>query len=56
MPYSIERITSGKNKGKYRVINSQTGKVHASATSKANAQKQVNLMQGVEHGWHPTGK
>ncbi len=50
MPYAIEKITEGKNKGKYRVINSQTGKVHAKATSKSNAQKQVRLMLGVEHG------
>lgn len=55
MPYAIEKITSGKNKGKYKVVNKETGKVHARATSKTNAQRQVRLMQGVEHGWKPTG-
>lgn len=56
MPYSIVKVTSGKNKGKYRVVNKQTGKVHAKATSKANAEAQVRLMIGVEHGMKPRSK
>mgnify|MGYP001558681361 CR=1 FL=1 len=56
MPYKIERISSGKNKGKYRVVNTETGEVHAKATSESEAQRQVNLLRGVEHGWRPTGK
>ncbi len=55
MPYEIILIREGKNKGKYKVVNKDTGKVHASATSKENAEKQVHLMYGVESGkWHPT--
>lgn len=49
MPYSIEKISEGKNKGKFRVKNKQTGKVHAKATSKENAKAQIRLMHGVEH-------
>lgn len=56
MPYTMEKITSGKNKGKYRVINKSTRKVHAKATSKIRAQRQMNLLRGVEHGFQPTGK
>lgn len=55
MPYTMEKITDGKNKGKYRVKNKDTGKVHSEATSMMNAKKQMRLMQGVEHGWKPTG-
>ena len=50
MPYSIVKITSGKNKGKFKVVNKQTGEVHAKATSKANAEAQIRLLQGVKHG------
>lgn len=50
MPWASERITSGGNKGKYRVVNKQTGKVYAKATSKANAEAQIRLLRGVEHG------
>ncbi len=56
MPYAIEKISEGKNKGKYRVVNKQTGKVHAKATSKANAEAQVRLMLGVEHGMKPRNR
>ncbi len=55
MPYEAEKITEGKNKGKYKVKNKQTGKVHAKATSKSNAMKQMRLMLASEHGWTPTG-
>jgi len=52
----MQKITSGKNKGKYRVINKQTGKVHAAATSKANAKAQMRLLYGVEGGMKVRGK
>ncbi len=32
------------------------GKVSAKHTTKAKAQKQSNLLRGIEHGWKPTGK
>lgn len=30
--------------------------VKAKHTTKAKAKAQANLLQGVEHGWKPTGK
>ena len=56
MPYSVEKISSGKNKGKYRVRNTQSGEVHAKATSKSNAEAQVRLLHGVKHGMKPRGR
>ena len=53
MPVVVEKITSGKNKGKYRVRHG--GKTSARATSKTNAERQARLLRGVEHGWKPTG-
>ena len=32
------------------------GGVKAKATTPAKAQRQTNLLHGVEHGWKPTGK
>jgi len=49
MPYAIRSLGGGK----YKVVNKETGNVHSKATSKANAQSQVRLLQGVEHGMKP---
>lgn len=46
MPYKIVSIGHGKVK----VVNAQTGKVHAKSTTRSEAEKQIRLMQGVEHG------
>ena len=51
MPYSIR-----KSDDKFKVVNKETGKVKGTHASRAKAQKQVNLLRGVEHGWVPTGK
>ena len=51
MPVKVTKITSGKNKGKYRV--SHDG-VSAKATTKEKAEKQANLLRGIAHGWKPT--
>lgn len=51
MPYAIRKRDS-----KQVVINTETGKVKGTHTTKAEAQRQVNLLRGVEHGWKPTGK
>ena len=48
MPYVIRKI---KNKNLYTVINKTTGKVHSSGTSKANAEKQIRLLNAIEHGY-----
>ncbi len=48
MPVIIQK-TDG-----YRV--STPGGVKAKHTTKAKAESQRRLLQGIEHGWHPTGK
>jgi len=51
MPYAIQK--RGK---RWAVVNTATGKVKGRHDSKAKAQRQMNLLRGVEHGWKPTGK
>ena len=48
MPYKIRKVDG------YRVTSPHG--VKAKGTSKAKAMRQVRLLQGVEHGWKPTGK
>jgi len=50
MPYDIE-----KRKGKWVVINTETGDIKGTHDSKLKAQRQINLLRGIEHGWEPTG-
>ena len=49
MPYEIEPI----GEGKYRVINAESGTVHAQHTTLGKAKKQVRLLYGLEHGMKP---
>ncbi len=49
MPY--KRVSLGG--GKYKVVNKESGAVHSKATSKANADSQIRLLHGVEHGMKP---
>lgn len=51
MPYAIR-----KRDTKFAVINTETGKTKGTHTSRIKAQRQVNLLRGVERGWKPTGK
>jgi len=51
MPYKIR--PSGN---KWKVVNTETKKVKGTHATRAKAQRQVNLLRGVEHGWKPTGK
>ncbi len=51
MPYKVE-----KKGNKYFVINMASGKVKGTHMTKEKAQAQMKLMQGIEHGWKPTGK
>ncbi len=54
MPVSIDKITSGKNKGKFRVRT--PGGVKSKATSLKNAKRQERIINAHEHtGWKPTG-
>ncbi|MHC4464630.1 MAG: hypothetical protein ACYS30_24840 [Planctomycetota bacterium] len=50
MPYGIR-----KRGNKFVVINTTTDNVKGTHRSRAGAQRQLNLLRGVEHGWQPTG-
>lgn len=53
MPYEARQISPRK----WEVINTETGKVHSTGTSKKKAMAQVRLLYGVESGdWKPTNK
>jgi hypothetical protein len=41
--------------GTYTVKNAETGKVHASHTTKEKAEAQMRLLHGVDHGMKPKG-
>jgi hypothetical protein len=42
--------------GKCYSVKGPRGKVYATCTTKRNAEAQWRLLQGIEHGWKPTGK
>lgn len=48
MPVKIKKVNG------YRVTHG--GKVSAKSTTKAKAERQANLLRGIEHGWKPTSK
>lgn len=50
MPYKIT-----KEGNKFLVINIDTGKVKGKCDSMIKAKKQMALLEGIEHGWKPTG-
>lgn len=51
MPYAIR-----KKGNQYLTVNKETGKVKGTHASYAKAERQRRLLEGVEHGWKPTGK
>jgi hypothetical protein len=51
MPYSVR-----KTNGAYEVVDVETGKVYSNHTTKEKAERQRRLLEGVRHGWKPTGK
>ena len=51
LPYSVT-----KTNGTYQVVDRETGKVYSRHTTKENAERQRRLLEGVRHGWKPTGK
>lgn len=51
LPYSVR-----KTDGAYQVVDQETGKVYSRHTSKEKAERQRRLLEGVRHGWKPTGK
>lgn len=46
MPLKMRKLP---NKTLYRVYNKNTGKIHAKATTKKNAIKQIRLINMMEH-------
>jgi hypothetical protein len=51
VPYSVR-----KTDGAYEVVDRETGKVYAQHTTREKAERQRRLLEGVRHGWKPTGK
>jgi hypothetical protein len=51
LPYTVR-----KTNGTYQVVDRETGKVYSRHTTKAKAERQRRLLEGVRHGWKPTGK
>lgn len=49
MPYEVRPADDGK----FEVLNSKTGKVHAKHTTKEKADAQVRLLHMIEHGKVP---
>lgn len=45
MPYAVRKI---RNKDLYKVVNTKTGKVHSSGTTKDKAKAQVKLLETIE--------
>jgi len=54
MPAKVRKITRGKKKGKYRVQTPEG--VKAKGTTKEKAEAQRKLLEGIKHGWKPTGR
>jgi len=50
MPYAIE-----KRGDKFVVFNTDTKDVKGRHDSRIKAQRQINLLRGIEAGWEPTG-
>jgi hypothetical protein len=50
LPYEVKKTDEG-----YQVVDRETGKVYSRHTSKEKAERQRRLLEGVRHGWKPTG-
>jgi len=50
MPYDLE-----KRGEKWVVFNTETKDVKGRHKTKIKAQRQINLLRGIEKGWQPTG-
>jgi hypothetical protein len=51
LPYTVIKQDDG-----YQVVDRETGKVFSQHTTKEKAERQRRLLEGVRHGWRPTGK
>lgn len=50
MPYTVRDAPDGEG---FEVVNSDTGEVKAKHSTKADAERQVRLLEGIEHGMVP---
>jgi hypothetical protein len=51
LPYYVKKTNAD-----YQVVDRETGKVYSRHTTKDKAERQRRLLEGVRHGWKPTGK
>lgn len=51
MSYEVKKV---EGEEKWEVVNKDTGDVKAEHSSKEDAEKQVRLLEGLEHGWEPS--
>lgn len=49
MPYAIQ----SNGDSTFRVVNTDTGKVHAKRVTKKVAKSQLKLLNAIEHGYDP---
>jgi hypothetical protein len=53
MPYQVQKV---EGEEAWEVVNKDSGDVKAKHASKEDAEKQVKLLEGLEHGWEPSGE
>jgi hypothetical protein len=51
LPYSVRKADDG-----YQVVDQETGQVYSRHTTAEKAERQRRLLEGIRHGWKPTGK
>jgi phage gp16-like protein len=51
LPYIVR-----EENGAYQVVDRETGKVYSRHTTKEKAEHQRRLLEGIRHGWKPSGK
>jgi hypothetical protein len=51
VPYAVTETN-----GTYQVVDKETGKVYSRHTTKDKAERQRRLLEGVRHGWKPSGQ
>jgi len=51
MPYGVK-----KSGGKWVTYNKDTGSIKGTHATKEKAERQRRLLEGIKHGWKPTGK
>jgi hypothetical protein len=51
MPYEVRPASDGDG---FEVVNKESGEVKAKHATKEDAERQVRLLEGIEHGMTPT--